>query len=1774
MKTAVALSLIPIVCGCANQALPVSALDRESTDRHRDAFHSPPAIAEFQLTGETPLPSACEPAPTIDGVGAACFAAENPPPPAIIELIEQSMRDGLRYYQVGRWTPGNQGDPRVVLWSFVPDGMVIPDTGPGDNCGAGPSQLFSVMNSQFVSQAQWIAEIQAVFDRWEELTGLDFERVTCGSNPFDDGLPWGSPGAPFDPPCRGRGDIRIGMKCIDGGGGILARSWFPNLGDIVMDRAENWAVGYPSGPFTYMRHILSHEVGHAIGIDHVCPTDQTKLMEPFVSLSTTISGPEHDDLRAGQRHYGDIYEPNNFAAQAAPLGLLNPNTAINVGDVPAPPIAYGSTASIDADGEEDWFSFSVASPTTVTFTLEPIGTNYDNSQEVNGSCTSGHLTDSLAIANLSLQVLDGNLVPLATENSGGAGGIREIYSLPLGGPANYYIRVFEDNAPAETQLYHLAIRRQPCIELVSIFTNTNEFPAECEDTFCNNQEARSSVGQLPAGTDQLRTRYAEVVAVDRACPINDLSLNAVTDYSITFKTNKAPGEPWLLLVDQYRKGDITLHDHGSCSEATLFPLTGIVNGASLLEGTLNIPTSIFRNNCGPNNEHEAFDATQHAQAARGYVAGTGPGPFELRFTWTVDVLSEASNTLGGDEAAVRLGLSTTSCSGPVAAGEYPGHFSRTDTDDGHFVTITCVDCIDAGYCADFDQPSSVPGDPLEGYTTQGAALSVFNPYLGGASTGQAGDGYIRLEDADGGPGDLTLVAPEALHGNWSCFCGSLEFDVRVFSDGCPGTTFHPSIRLTRNDGLTSPSGCSNVSATFISNASVTASMGWVHIVIPIPPGIPPLASAHGTWSLSGAGACPAACSDWDWVIENVTDVTFPGEFTACPDILGYDNICFHDNPHCVPPAPGLVGWWPFDERLLPLRDIAGQVATSPKPSGLLGHWPDVANAVGPVPDYGVVEGGLSFNGTSHYVEVAASGRHTFVDVDFTIDAWIKTSQQTGVQPIVDQRTILIGSPPNNVVGYRLFLENGRLACTLADLQFAGQTDYHSVNPMIADGCWHHVAVTVKRYNPGALINLFVDGQVIAQFSPLGKSDRILNGAAKLLIGGGHPIGGPMTYFRGRIDEVELFRRALTTQEIKDLYEAGCAGKCREFCYVGTYQYLFGPGGTGAGRIRLTICNGTGSPQKYNWSMGNMPISPPDCSVTGLAFSPSASTAPITVQPGECIGIDVDVTLPSGMTNVDLACYCATITNVTDASHSRMLHSCCGALRQCDIVMCPGGGTGTNWNLAVAQFSQGFGGGGLPLQLDFPISGTAGTVPYRLTSQAHDHAGPPIISLNGLSAGASVEGFIDVPGTISVTARYVEFQRFVPQEVTLWLDLDNDGQFEPALSQGLLCESSPGDCNSGTQVISNGAASDGSLQIRTDAFGSFQNILSQPDDGDMFDPPGANAGQPTFSSGLFLFVAGTYRELLSDACAWQNSDLTQPPPGDPSLYFEADESLTRLVTDCCLLSDTNGDGTNDTTSSAFSVTGLDVNLEFQLTQFVSEPNVDGAAYLRQDYQITNNGATPLTVTLVRSYDGDLPWSGSPPHSDDWVGAAQRDGNWYVFEREPSSNRLAVTLSSPTPPDAYFGGKTGIDPDGPGGSAQFGFGTSNALWDAFGIPIGWRNFVAGVGYGTPGESGSQPAGSTDPYDAFCGLQFDLTLQPGENRTLTLVHSYGSAQPLFPPGAPACPGDLDGDGTVSLPDLAVLLSHFGSAGGPNDGDIDNDGDVDLSDLANLLANFGSSC
>lgn len=355
-----------------------------------------------------------------------------------------------RYNLNTRWS-GAQGSPRVITWSFVPDTVSISGA-PGISEPTSNSSLFATFDAK-MARATWIAHFQSCFDRWEALTGIDFQRITSGGNDWDDGASWASAGS------AARGDMRIGMHPIDGFSGVLAYCYFPSNGNMVLDKDD--ATGSSNlfnstNTYRFLRNVVTHEMGHGIGVNHVCSSNSSQLMEPFIN--TGFDGPRHDDVRAVQRHYGDINEPDNTAASAVSSGAIGASQSRTLGTIPGVAIPTSSTLSIDADGEVDYHSFSTAQILLAGVTVTPVGAVYDSStQNEDGSCNSGNNVSSLGTANLAFDIRDGADALVTTVSSAALGVAETISGVLLSPSGTHYVKVYEIDAPAAAQMYTLTI---------------------------------------------------------------------------------------------------------------------------------------------------------------------------------------------------------------------------------------------------------------------------------------------------------------------------------------------------------------------------------------------------------------------------------------------------------------------------------------------------------------------------------------------------------------------------------------------------------------------------------------------------------------------------------------------------------------------------------------------------------------------------------------------------------------------------------------------------------------------------------------------------------------------------------------------------------------------------------------------------------------------------------------------------------------------------------------------------------------------------------------------------------------------------------------------------------------------------------------------------------------------------------------------------------------------------------------------------------------------
>lgn len=452
LSTGLVAALTAVGCSSA----PESARHQHGVDcgtAHTAAAGDDPEIHRLLHTDRPWLPNTPPEGSTDMVPFAACFDSENPPSPETVARVNATIRGTLAKYNVAaRWTStsvnGNNipaGTPITLRVSFVPDTVNAPDL---DGVYA-PSSLFASMDAKFGgNRALWISRIQSAFNRWGALTGVTYIFVNAPGVDWDDGAVWSSPGSAT------RGDVRIAMRPMDGQSGVLAFNSYPINGDMVLDSAESW--GSSNNTHRFLRNVVMHEHGHGLGLAHVCPINNSKLMEP--TYSSSYDGPQQDDLRGIHFRYGDVNEPNNSSVAATQMGAVNPGQTFTIGTVPAPSISNGSLVSLHINGDSDWYEFEPSAPMMVSATVTPLGTTYDAADQTGSSCPSGSPVNALVQADVAVSVVASNGSSVLGASTLAAAGLAESETFVLvPGGASFFVRVYETGSQTESQMYRLNV---------------------------------------------------------------------------------------------------------------------------------------------------------------------------------------------------------------------------------------------------------------------------------------------------------------------------------------------------------------------------------------------------------------------------------------------------------------------------------------------------------------------------------------------------------------------------------------------------------------------------------------------------------------------------------------------------------------------------------------------------------------------------------------------------------------------------------------------------------------------------------------------------------------------------------------------------------------------------------------------------------------------------------------------------------------------------------------------------------------------------------------------------------------------------------------------------------------------------------------------------------------------------------------------------------------------------------------------------------------------
>ncbi len=223
----------------------------------------------------------------------------------------------------------------------------------------------------------------------------------------------------------------------------------------------------------------------------------------------------------------------------------------------------------------------------------------------------------------------------------------------------------------------------------------------------------------------------------------------------------------------------------------------------------------------------------------------------------------------------------------------------------------------------------------------------------------------------------------------------------------------------------------------------------------------------------------------------------------------------------VIPPNGLVGWWPLDTDG---RDIVGG-----NDGVLLGS---------PVFGGGFVGGSLGFDGVDDSVRVPAdTALNVGVGDGFTIEGWIYPTDLSQLRPIAEWNGGGIGA--HFWAGVDTAAPGDGVRSLFANII---DTDgvYHPIRSskdlLVADE-WQHVAISYDKAS--GLAAIYHNGIVVTQanlgtFTPSTTGD---------LYFGNRP-AGPFSgiLWKGKMDEMSLYNRALAASDIAGVFAAGSAGK--------------------------------------------------------------------------------------------------------------------------------------------------------------------------------------------------------------------------------------------------------------------------------------------------------------------------------------------------------------------------------------------------------------------------------------------------------------------------------------------------------------------------------------------------------------------------------------------------------------------------------------------------------
>jgi cysteine-rich repeat protein len=202
---------------------------------------------------------------------------------------------------------------------------------------------------------------------------------------------------------------------------------------------------------------------------------------------------------------------------------------------------------------------------------------------------------------------------------------------------------------------------------------------------------------------------------------------------------------------------------------------------------------------------------------------------------------------------------------------------------------------------------------------------------------------------------------------------------------------------------------------------------------------------------------------------------------------------------------GLIGWYPLESN-------ANDLINQNNGAGFGG-----LSFVG-----GKIGQGISFNGTTGYVEVNDNQNLQLAVRGFSLAFWVN-----GIDSAAGQLLLGKGAENGAESGFKIVSDSDKkIHLAIGD----GSRMVNSAQVDLAISGWHFVAFTVNR-DSGRGLKAYLDGRLVGETDPTSLRGGDISAVGKKLTFGGRQTGANLA---GALDEIRIYSRALSPSEIMKL----------------------------------------------------------------------------------------------------------------------------------------------------------------------------------------------------------------------------------------------------------------------------------------------------------------------------------------------------------------------------------------------------------------------------------------------------------------------------------------------------------------------------------------------------------------------------------------------------------------------------------------------------------------